>query len=306
MTSSDTKSNLKKSLASAVAIYDEFRNTLGPGVMNKSRRLLLLGYKYIFLQFFRFSPISWTTTCHGFWGEKFYIKSGTVPTLYLFGFLGKEEIPFTSFLINKDLEGEVFYDIGANYGFYSLLFSFLSPQSSVYSLEPSPQIYSYLRKNTKSNEHIAALDYAVSNDKGKIHFYNESTNRRGSSRSTTIAEESLGSAKKITISSTTIDSLSRNHEPPTIIKLDIEGAEANALEGARETLNKYKPKIVMEVWHGERGAKYSKQAVDILFSHGYTAHRIHEDGSYEPLSKKQVYKMYEKDQSDWENMLFLI
>jgi len=54
--------------------------------------------------------------------------------------------------------------------------------------------------------------------------------------------------KMLSHAATTIDEISQN-TPPTFIKLDVEGAELDAIKGAENTIKKYKPKLAICVYH---------------------------------------------------------
>ena len=58
----------------------------------------------------------------------------------------------------------------------------------------------------------------------------------------------LPSALALDVTSTTIDDFCGRHQiSPTLIKIDIEGFELHALRGGRETLARFRPKIVLEL-----------------------------------------------------------
>ena len=68
-----------------------------------------------------------------------------------------------------------------------------------------------------------------------------------SSWSGKIGKSSGGSISKIPV--TSIDSYFQNKNKPTFIKMDIEGAEIEALNGAKKTITAYKPKLAICVYH---------------------------------------------------------
>ncbi|MCL2051433.1 MAG: FkbM family methyltransferase [Lachnospiraceae bacterium] len=59
----------------------------------------------------------------------------------------------------------------------------------------------------------------------------------------------ISTAGENTISAFSLDSIVEADEEITFIKLDVEGAELNALKGASETIKKYKPKLAISVYH---------------------------------------------------------
>jgi len=90
-------------------------------------------------------------------------------------FLTGEFEPDTSVVVRKLLrKGDVVVDVGANIGYYSLLFSrCVGTDGHVYSFEPVPQLASALRKNADLNqfEQITLSNLALSDHNGEARFY---------------------------------------------------------------------------------------------------------------------------------------
>ena len=78
-------------------------------------------------------------------------------------------------------QGSVFYDVGANVGFYSLLASKLVNAGRVISFEPSPRNISYLKKHIELNRlrNVTLLETAVGDKDGVMKFQTESTGFAG-------------------------------------------------------------------------------------------------------------------------------
>ena len=76
-------------------------------------------------------------------------------------------------------KGDVVLDIGANIGYYTLIFAELvGEKGKVYAFEPDPTNFDLLRKNVEINgyRNITLIQKAVSNKNGKISFYSKKTN----------------------------------------------------------------------------------------------------------------------------------
>ena len=69
---------------------------------------------------------------------------------------------------------------------------------------------------------------------------------------------------------TTIDAMADRHFVPDFIKMDIEGAEIDALKGAETTLAARRPDMIVEV----HGAGVERQCLEILDRHGYFPHIV--------------------------------
>ena len=141
----------------------------------------------------------------------------------------------------------LFIDCGCNYGFYSFYSASLSNKNLVYSIEASKKTHTEFLRNLKLNKfsNIRFENKAISNfDNENINFH-ESENDWESSQSH--YDFNLNSTYKV--NTLTIDTLVKkiNFEDfRIIIKLDIEGAEIKALEGAFNLIKKTSPLIIME------------------------------------------------------------
>lgn len=147
------------------------------------------------------------------------------------------------------LKSPVFYDIGANLGYYSVLISGTAKQ--VYSFEPSPKTRRTLGINLALNkrQNVRAFPYGLSDSEGqaKINIY--SSNGNNSLFKRDIPEgHSLKLRRQQTIELRKLDSLvdSESLLPPDLIKIDVEGSELAALIGAKQTLKQHQPVVFFE------------------------------------------------------------
>ncbi len=139
--------------------------------------------------------------------------------------------------------GGVFYDIGANVGFYSLLASNLIDPGKVFAFEPLPVNISYLRRHLELNRrrNVEVLEIAISDLEGEACFEEEATGSMGR----------LADQGKLCVRTSTLDALLQAQKipPPDYIKMDIEGEELRALLGAADCFRKYKPNLYLAT-HG--------------------------------------------------------
>jgi FkbM family methyltransferase len=137
---------------------------------------------------------------------------------------GKWE-PYETELFLRTIDSNmIVVDIGANIGYYTLLAAL--NKATVISFEPVPATYRILARNIALNnlENVTAHEKAVSNTNGNV--------------SLCLASDPAscgisGHGKSIEVDSVTLDSVVDRVD---VIKMDIEGAEALALEGMRNTL----------------------------------------------------------------------
>ena len=114
----------------------------------------------------------------------------------------------------------------------------------VHSFEPIPETYTILKRNIEKNnlgKWIKPHQCAVDAERGTLNFLNIGKDGQGSLASVN------GTVKCHCV---TIDDFCKKLEQPVgLIKLDIEGREVPALHGAVDTIKKYKPVLLVSVYH---------------------------------------------------------
>lgn len=151
--------------------------------------------------------------------------------------------------IAASLKTPVFYDIGANFGYYSIKLS--KSCADVYSFEPVTKTLKVLNENIKRNgiKNIATFKVGLSNlnEDKEINIYNSSGNNSIFKRNVPEGH-TLKLIDRELINLQTLDAFveKNNLFLPNIIKIDVEGAEINVLKGSQETIRKSQPIILVE------------------------------------------------------------
>ena len=174
--------------------------------------------------------------------------------------LGSYEYEMQQLISSVVKPGTVACDIGAHVGFYTLLFSKLvGPEGRVFAFEPFPRNFEFLRTHISINHisNVELLEMAVSSKTGVTHFSPGATSSTGR-----IAEDG-----KLEIQQTSIDDLMDQGRlsAPHYVKIDIEGAEYEALVGAQATLQEYHPMIFLST----HGREIHQTCCDLLVELGY-------------------------------------
>ncbi|HLA12088.1 MAG TPA: FkbM family methyltransferase [Pyrinomonadaceae bacterium] len=174
--------------------------------------------------------------------------------------LGSYEAEIQKRFANEVQAGEVVFDIGANVGFYSLLASVrVGPTGAVYSFEPLPQNTKLLKKHLQINkiQNVTVLEVAVSSFETRSRFDDTSGPASGH----------FSKKGRLQVQCVSIDFLvSRGRvRPPNCMKIDVEGAEAQALSGAEAVLQAYQPKIFLST----HGPEARRDCTEILRGFGY-------------------------------------
>lgn len=126
--------------------------------------------------------------------------------------------------------GDVVWDIGAHKGYLTLAMArAVGPDGRVVAFEPSSQNLPYLRRHVGWNRvrNVEIVPAALSDEAGEARF--------GGTGSTITFR--LGQGDETVRVRTIGDVLAEGRPPPTVLKLDVEGAEARVLEGAGDALD---------------------------------------------------------------------
>jgi len=151
----------------------------------------------------------------------------------------------------KIQKGDFVIDAGANMGIFSILVSErVGKNGKVFSFEPIKRTNNIFSKNIQINKikNCLNLKYALGHTKEKKEFF-ISNNKLDAASMFKNKER----AKKEIVKQIRLDDFMKdnNIKKLNFIKADIEGAERYLLEGAQETIKKFKPKISICTYHFE-------------------------------------------------------
>ena len=153
----------------------------------------------------------------------------------------------------------VFYDVGAHVGFYSLLASALVGSGKVFAFEPLPRNLDYLRQHLAHNRaaNVDVFPVAVSDRTSTAAFRMEHSGFMGC----------LSAEGTLMVRTVTLDLLVESGRilPPNYVKMDVEGAELLALQGARQIFQQYRPMLFLAT----HGRHVHDQCCRLLESWGY-------------------------------------
>ena len=169
-------------------------------------------------------------------------------------------------------KSKICFDIGANVGVYTLLFSRYS--KLVYAFEPLPRNLSFLYRAIKINKirNVIIVPFAVA-DKSKLSWFQVGKNYALGRLST------KGNQPVMIISLD--DFFKESLVLPDIIKIDVEGAELSVLKGSKNLLSESKPAILLST-HGD---KVKNDCIDFLKQFNYK--------TFKPLDANSIEKATE-------------
>ena len=141
-------------------------------------------------------------------------------------------------------------DIGAYRGRILTELVRIAPRGKHIAYEPLPHLHGYLVERFPS---VDVRQAAVSNEIGETSFiYVKNIPAESGFRERLHGRQ--GQFEKLTVRTEALDHCLPAGYVPSLIKIDVEGAERQVFEGAIETISRYKPVIIFE--HGKGGASY--------------------------------------------------
>jgi FkbM family methyltransferase len=151
--------------------------------------------------------------------------------------------------INPD---SVVWDIGSNLGLFALPAALKTTRGRVYAFEPDAELVAnFIRSlGLPRNKQLVVtpLCLAISNEDG-IAAFQISKFSRAMNKLEAVGKwhESQVVAEELRLVVTMrVDTLAKTLSPPTVLKIDVEGAEVNVLEGGEATISKYRPTMLVE------------------------------------------------------------
>lgn len=160
----------------------------------------------------------------------------------------------------------VFWDIGANIGFYSWLVMSADRELRAILFEPDPDNIMLLRETMALSglDRASLVTKAASAEAGTAGFVMDPET------GTTSHLEAGGTGvagKVVTVETTALDSELARHPAPDLMKIDVEGAESMVLAGARRVIGEARPIVLIECFDG-LGTRAMRQLADAGYVFG--------------------------------------
>jgi len=203
--------------------------------------------------------------------QKMYLDSSDSLRLSINGTYEEFETKIVKKIIKT---GDVVFDIGANIGYYTLIFAKLvSNSGEVFSFEPEPTNYELLKKNVMINGHTnVKLSFkAISNLNQTRKLFLDKKNKGGHS-----LIDKIDDRESIKIESIRIDDHFKNKKID-FIKIDIEGFEFQAIKGMSELLKKLSTVKIMTEFNPyllEKSEIEPEEYLELLKNLGFTIYNL--------------------------------
>lgn len=238
------------------------------------KSLLKLNFKFILIYFFEL--IIFLLNKVGLWKFKTsYIIFYYFYSKYKILFEKKDILHISSYI----KPNSIIIDIGANIGIYTDFFlKYSDPKSKILAYEADIKNFEILKKKYKNIKRVKCVNKIVSNKNG-ISFLKKNLSNP------TAHYMGAGGKKMKTIK---LDNLLKKEKKRiSLVKIDVEGAEALVIMGSQKIISKYKPAIYME-YSEERIKRYKKfNIINFLKKKGYKFY-IKESGNFTNITSKKL------------------
>jgi FkbM family methyltransferase len=182
-----------------------------------------------------------------FWGDEMRVVIPEHVSLRIFGF-GYFEEGLTRMILEYLKPGDTFFDIGAHFGYFTLLgSSIVGETGEVHAFEPTPCTFAVLQSNVEGRNNVVLNKSAVFSKNTTLSF-----NDYGTEYSAFNCFEDVGlnrsSLQKFEVQAISLDEyIDGKKIVPNFIKIDAEGAEYEVLQGGKTTIKDFQPIISIEV-----------------------------------------------------------
>lgn len=194
-----------------------------------------------------------------------------------------DETPVIEDLLSRLRSDDVFFDIGANVGVYTCFVAAVLSPDRVFAFEPHPANISGLESNLNRNGFSAEIQqYALSTQNGEVDLAVSNSEVGVGTHSATTDPD----GETVTVSSRRGDTLVQAEEvrQPSVVKIDVEGAEYDVIQGLEETLSNNRCRLVYCEVHPGRNVASEKSTQGIkslLQDLGFDVKQIYErDNEY--------------------------
>lgn len=178
--------------------------------------------------------------------------------------------------------GFTFFDVGANSGLYAMLAATAFEPSAVHAFEPTPATVAVLDKIVRANRaDVTVVGAAVGDAPGRatLHLSDKSD------ASNSLVGGFKVSSAHVDVDVVTIDDHVRaTGTAPDVMKIDVETFEPAVLAGARSTIERHRPAIVIEVLN-RRGHDHGEEISTAMAPFGYHYYELSATPSWTPRDR---------------------
>jgi FkbM family methyltransferase len=158
------------------------------------------------------------------------------------------------------------FDIGANRGIWANVMARYC--ETVWAFEPNPKMFDLLSRGSRPS--VLCRKEALSDADGEIEFLIPGEGQHFSSQGGSLSPVKIGDRPhmRVPVERARLDDL--DSPPVGFMKIDVEGHESAVLEGARETISRDRPVMIIEIEERHTGQSI-EDALDYVEDFGYRA-----------------------------------
>jgi len=188
-------------------------------------------------------------------------------------FNGFYELDLSRRIVERASRGGNFVDVGANLGYFSILWAAQSLQSKVICFEASPRNVPMLTENIRTNglvDRVTLIPKAAGRENGELTFDLGPPEQTGWGGLTNIATD-----QTVTVACVRLDE-ELDDERIDVLKIDVEGADTWVLQGCQSLLQRKRIKTIFFEQNPARMRELGikpEEAMSLLRSHGYICHQ---------------------------------
>lgn len=236
------------------------------------------------------------------WGERMWVALPEPASTQIF-INGKMDADLTQTLQYLLKSGQVFFDVGAHLGYFSLLArNLIGSSGQIFAFEPTPDSFSLLRRNARY-DNIHASRLAVWSERTNLTFnlYGQRFSAYNSFFAPRVSPiyQSRLRQQTVRVETISLDEFAEERKTcPHLIKIDAESAEMQILRGARRLLIAFRPALIVEVGDLDiPGAAGSARIVEYL----------RDEFNYRPFEWQQGSLVYHnvRERYDAGNVIFI-
>jgi FkbM family methyltransferase len=197
-------------------------------------------------------------------------------------YTGLHDFSDMGFLLHFLRKGDLFFDIGANVGAYTVLSSGCAGAKTI-SCEPVPAVFGSLKKNIQIN-HLDALALAYNIGLGSAKSLLSFTSNHDTVNHVVLDGNNENEAEIIEVAVNMFDNLALKEGVPDLVKIDVEGFETQVLEGMTGSLQDKRLKSIIIELNGSGGRYgFDEKLIDLLLrSHQFFPYH------YDPFTRNLV------------------
>lgn len=256
----------------------------------KFRRTLSRPRKMIYPKMLQWAGNTTEVTAMTFWGEPILVVLPELIslTIWRYGFF-EEDV--CRFMLRVLRPGMNFIDVGAHFGFFTRLASFLVGDTGrVLSFEPTPNTFGQLMRNTVGSDNVLIHNCAAYSRETELTLrdfgleysaFNSAFGMRDEdSKSIPQGIEFQARARKV-------DDVVKERGLPEVdlVKIDAESSELHVLQGMTEIIKRDHPRIILETGDfGLAGVPKTEELIGWLREHGYRPFEIGRDNQLRPAT----------------------